>query len=101
MSERYEFNDTVQGILSVSCDGDTWYLDDAEWEGCAIRQLLADIAERDARIADLRGVYLHAQECVVDWMARAERAEAELARLRAQEPVFTSPFDGREVRIPK
>jgi hypothetical protein len=41
------------------------------------------ITECDARIAELRGVYLHAQECVVDWMARAERAEAELARLRS------------------
>jgi hypothetical protein len=125
----------------VSCDGDTWYLDDAEWEGCAIRQLLTDLAERDAQIADYRGEFAglchtlsvgsegRPEMTASDWrkrvdqgieflirplqnmiaerdarieqlesddwlqstvaaiVERAERAEAELARLREQEPV--------------
>ena len=52
------------------------------WHAEALQQLLAGIAERDARIAGLRDVCEYAQQTVRDQITRAERADAEIAALR-------------------
>jgi hypothetical protein len=93
MSTRYDFQITDNGDVIVLlpggalCDFSQHGLSDERIAQAAFRQLIADIAERDARIAELSKLVMRAGSDVMEQMARAERAEAELARLRAQEPV--------------
>jgi hypothetical protein len=72
MSERYDFQITDDGVVVILPGGALMDFGphgplDERIACAAIRQCLADLAERDARI---------------------ERVEAELERLRAQEPLF-------------
>jgi len=90
MSERYEVVDQGHRVKIVCPDGSVECFDPStvgvpnldDVAAGAIRQLFADIAERDARIESLLSM------AETNYAALC-RAEAELARLREQEPVAT------------
>jgi hypothetical protein len=108
MNERYEIE---RSGGAVRIDGEPCWGADGDTVECAMKQLLADIAERDALIADYRDEFSglchtlsvgsegRPEMTASDWrkrvdqgieflvrplQERAERAESELARLRGQ-----------------
>jgi hypothetical protein len=110
MSERFKITEDGDDVL---IDGYDVSSRSNSHVRAVIRQLLADLAERDARIADYRDAFSglchtlsvgsegRPEMTASDWrrrvdegieflirplQERAERAESELARLQAQEP---------------